>query len=167
MGVGLAHNHEVEPMLAHQRPKRLMAGEVITQEGPAMRRPLFGVFAYPALARPPLTVLFVMAVLRHDGLGGQGDTLGGAWANDHRCDRRMIREGGAIGSLTAETVGECMALDEKYWVPSSATNSWAPSTRKLAHMPCCARPLQIATNTGSSALGAIGSSRLRDRKSVV
>jgi len=71
------------------------------------------VFADPALARQPLAVLCVMTVLRHDGLGGQGDDLGVAWAHDHGCDRRMIREGLAIGSLTAETVVAMHGLGRK------------------------------------------------------
>ena len=81
-----------------------MTVEVIAQQGDAMGGHLRGMGVKPAFARGALTVLFVMPVLRHDVLRGQGNDLGLAWADDHRSDGGMIREGVAITELTSETV---------------------------------------------------------------
>jgi len=74
---------------------------------------MLGVFGQPTFPRRPFAVLFVVAVLRHDVFGGQGDDLGASWAHDHRGDGRVIREGLAIGALTGETVWAMHGLGRK------------------------------------------------------
>ena len=88
----------------YQRAKRLVAVEIIAQEGDAMGRHLLGMGGQPAFARRSFTVLFDMSVLRHDVRRGQGNDLGLSGADDHRGDSGMIREGLAIAKLTSEAV---------------------------------------------------------------
>jgi hypothetical protein len=74
-GVGLTRQDAVETMLADQRTKGLVAGEIIAQEGDAMGCHLRGMGGQPALTRGAFTVLFVMAVLWHNGRWRQGNDL--------------------------------------------------------------------------------------------
>src|SRR3954470_5952463 len=104
MRVGFARKNEVAPLLDHQRTHGLVAVEIVAQEGHAMRRYLGGMFTQPAFARGAFTVLFDMAILRHDVLRGERNALRLSRADDHRGDSGMIVEGLAIGALPGETV---------------------------------------------------------------
>src|SRR6266446_48362 len=78
-----------------------------------MRRKRLGMFPYPAFASDLLAVLFVMAILRHDVLWGEGDDLGASWAHHNRCDGRVIIQRVPVRELTRETVGAPDGLGRK------------------------------------------------------
>ena len=61
--------------------------------------------ASPAFAGPRCALLFVLALLRQDVCGRDGNDWGVFGAHPHRGDRRVRRQGGPVGALTRETVG--------------------------------------------------------------
>ena len=65
---------------------------------------LLGMGGQSAFARGPFTVLFVMAVLRHEIRRRQGNDLCVSGANNYRCDGRMIIKRLASAELTGEAV---------------------------------------------------------------
>src|SRR5215831_5354714 len=117
MGVGLARQDEVAPVVEDQRTKGLIAIEIIPQKGDAMGcypRPMLG---EPAFARRAFTVLFRLPVLRHDVLGGQSDDLRLAGADDHWGNGGVIIESVTIGQLAGETVAAMNGLGGKVMRP--------------------------------------------------
>ena len=66
MRIGLAHQDEVAAVFQRYGAKGLLAVQIITQYGHAMRRERVGMVAYPAFAGHLFTILFVMTILRHD-----------------------------------------------------------------------------------------------------
>ena len=78
-----------------------------------MRRKRLGMFPSPAFASSLLAVLFVMAILRHDGLRREGDDLGASWAHHNRGDGRVIIQRVPMRALTRETVGALDGLGGK------------------------------------------------------
>ena len=81
--IGLAHTEEVAALLSSQRAQGLVAGEVVAQEGDAMRRDRLGVCVNPAFAGHPLAILFFMTVLGPEACGGDGQHFGASRAHDH------------------------------------------------------------------------------------
>jgi len=69
MGIGLAHQDEVEAFGERSGTKRLLAVQIIAQYGHVMRCERVGIAAYPAFAGHLFAVLFVMTILRHDVFG--------------------------------------------------------------------------------------------------
>jgi len=63
-------------------------------------------FAQPAFTRGAFTVLFVMAVLRHDVLRREGKHLRLARAHNHRSESGMIIERVAIAELRLRQFGQ-------------------------------------------------------------
>jgi hypothetical protein len=135
MGVGLAHQEEVQALLAGQGTTWLFAGEISAQQGHLIRRHGWGMGGQPPCARSLCAVLFVMPVLRHDGLGGQGEDLGASWAHADGGDGRVIIEGGAVRELTGETVGAMDGLRRKIIGPIECDQQLLPKDAKgVQHM---------------------------------
>ena len=70
---GLSDKEEIEAMWQDQLTPGLVAVEIIAKSGDAIGSQAPGVLDNPAFAGPPLAVLFVMAVLRHDVFWRQSD----------------------------------------------------------------------------------------------
>jgi hypothetical protein len=69
MRVRLPHQDKVETLLESQRTKRLLAVEIIAQQGHVMWNQGRSMLRHPPFACGLLTVLFVMTILRHDVFG--------------------------------------------------------------------------------------------------
>ena len=110
MRIRLTHQDKVETLVERQRTKRLLAVEIIAQQGHVMRHQCRRMLCNPTFACSLLTVLFPMTILRHDVFGGEGDDLCVSRADDDRGNRRMVIQGLTVGKLTRETVStmECL-----------------------------------------------------------
>ena len=135
MGVGLAHQDAVKALLAGSGTKRLLAGEIIAEQGHLRRRHGWGMGGQPPFARCLCAVLLVMPVLRHDVRGGQGDDGGASWAHDDGGDCRVIREGVAIRELTGETVLAMDGLRRKIIGPIACDQPLIPKDAKGVQHP--------------------------------
>jgi len=133
MGVGCARHKEVETMLERQQTKGLLAVEVIAQQGDAMRRSLRGMFGQPAFASGTFTGLLVMPVLRHAVRWRQGKDLWVSRAHNHRGERGVIREGGAIAELTPKTVGAMHSLGRQVVRASEGHEQLSAKDAKMRH----------------------------------
>jgi hypothetical protein len=142
MGVGLAHQEEVKALLAGSGTKRLLAGEIIASQGHLRRRHGLGMGGQPPFARCLFAVLLVMPVLRHDGLGGQGDDGGASWAHDDGGDCRVIREGVAVRELTGETVVAMEGLRRKIIGPIECDQPLIPKDAKGVQHPVLFKALE-------------------------
>jgi hypothetical protein len=152
MGVGLARKDAVATVVESQRTQGLVAGESIAQEGDAMGGPPRRMCGEPACARRPFTVLFGRPVLRHDGLGGQGDALRLTGADDHRGDGGVIIEGGAIGELAGETMVTMNGLGRQGVGTIQGHQAWVVKVANMGqHAVLCKALTAIQTHRSESA----------------
>src|SRR5262245_38376958 len=104
MGVGLTHQDEWQAVRNQYLTDRLGRVEIIPQDralvGPVSRRML----VQPAFGSGVLTVLLVMAILRHDKLGRERNDLILVWGHDHRGEHPMGIGGGAIAMGLVRTL---------------------------------------------------------------
>lgn len=104
MGIGRAHQEEVDALFQCQGTKGLLAVEIIAKQGHVMGRDRVGMGAEPPCAGHLFAVLLLMAILRHDVLWREGDDLGASGAYHHRGDDRVIIPRVTVGELTPETM---------------------------------------------------------------
>ena len=89
MRVGLAHQHEVQPLRAQCLAKRFMAVQVVAQHHRAELGPAGPMALQPAPRGIELAVLLGTAVLRRDKLRRQGHDLVLSGLHQYRCDRAV------------------------------------------------------------------------------
>jgi hypothetical protein len=105
MGGGLTHQDEVEALLQGERAERLLALEIITQQGHGMRGERRGMVAEPTCAGGLLTILCVMPILRHDICRWQGKHVGGVGTHHDRRNRRVIIQRLPMRERSREAIG--------------------------------------------------------------
>ena len=92
------------PMTCLPSERDLLPIEASAQQGHAIRRKSRPMVTEPAFASGLLAILFVMAILRHDGFRWQGNHLGKPRTNHDWGNRRVIIQGLPIGELAGKTM---------------------------------------------------------------
>ena len=105
MGVGLTDQDEREALLDQHLTDRLGRVEVIPENRELVRPIGGGMLLQPAFRGGVFTVLFGMAILRHDKLGRQGDDFILVRSHEHRREHAVGIGGGAIAMGLARTLG--------------------------------------------------------------
>ncbi len=163
MGRWQADEQKRTALREHLLAKRLMAVQIVAQQGRAPGRDPRPPLLEPTGGCSEFTVLFRVPVLRTDERRRQREhrplVRGRRSPGSRRHDRYWVWP---LLSVRVEHCAQWIAHEQWYSVPSSAINRRPSAWRWVSKARCCRKASTTSMNTGARCSGAIGIEQVAD-----